>query len=250
MAYEQFSRLYDDLMEDAPYDQWVTFVKRASKFADRPIHHILDIGCGTGEISLRLAQLGYALTGVDISDDMLAIAQEKALEDNRLFPLFQQDMRELSLSDTFDMAIIFCDSLNYLESLNDVKETFIKVYEHLNGGGLLLFDVHSLHKINELFVNRQFCLNEDKVAYIWESFPGPEPNSVYHDLTFFSELPSGLYQRFDETHFQKTYSVKEYLNALQEAGLCCLNLSADFTSLAPNEESERVFFIAKKDLGS
>ncbi|MFC7393282.1 class I SAM-dependent DNA methyltransferase [Scopulibacillus cellulosilyticus] len=200
----------------------------------------------TGEISLLLKKEGYDVSGVDLSEDMLAIAQEKAAGTNHAISLYQQDMRDFYLPDQFDMVIVCCDSLNYLNNMDEVKSTFKNVFDHLNDKGLFLFDVHSLHKINHLFHNHQFSLAEEDIAYIWECFPGEQPHSVFHELTFFRKKASGLYERFDETHYERTFPIDEYKKTLADTGFDILEVTADFTGEKPMPTSERIFFSVKK----
>lgn len=247
MAYQQFAYLYDDLMKDSPYNEWeALFKRRMRRYGDTEMKRILDIGCGTGELTVRLGLADYHVTGVDLSADMLTVAYDKASSHGLEVSLYQQDMRELNVPGRYDAAIIFCDSLNYLEKIEEVTQTFQRVYDQLEMGGLIIFDVHSQYKINTLFKNHDFIYNEDELAYIWECFEGPNQNSVYHDLTFFVRQPSGLYQRIEESHIQTTWTTKQLFESLQECGFEVVQTSADFTDEAINEKSERLFFTAIK----
>lgn len=245
MAYERFAYLYDELMEDSPYDEWERFIESRVEAYRSPGQKLLDIGCGTGELAVRLAKAGYDVTGVDLSTEMLTVADSKASENQLEIQFYEQDMRELNLPEQFDIITIMCDSLNYLETLDDIKATFKRVNEHLNEEGLFIIDVHSLYKINQIFKNHEFTYNEEKLSYIWECFEGPYEDSVYHDLTFFVQTPSGLYEKVEETHIQRTWDKEKYLMCLQEASLDIVDVCADFTEEV-SETSERLFFTAKK----
>ncbi|MBM7645824.1 cyclopropane fatty-acyl-phospholipid synthase-like methyltransferase [Scopulibacillus daqui] len=246
MAYEHFALIYDQLMSEAPYGKWVNWIKQTAEKYHCPGRKVLELGCGTGEISLLLTKEGYDVTGLDLSEDMLSIAQEKIIRNDCCIQLYQQDMRDFCLSDKFDMVIVCCDSLNYLKNMDEVKSTFKNVFDHLNDEGLFLFDVHSLHKINNIFQNQQFSLAEEEISYIWGCYPGEEPHSVFHELTFFQRKPSGLYERFDETHYERSFSVDEYSQALKDSGFDILDITADFTHRKPQPDSERIFFSVKK----
>jgi SAM-dependent methyltransferase len=247
MSYEQFAYLYDELMKDAPYDQWVQFVKEVSVKYDVSGTRLLDLACGTGELSVRLAQDGFQVTGVDLSEDMLAVAQAKAEETGVRIPFFQQNMANLEGQAEFDIIGILCDSLNYLQTEEEVVSTFSNVLQHLNHDGIFIFDVHSIYKISHLFINQTYASSEEHVSYIWNSFPGESPNSVEHELTFFVlDERTGKYDRFDELHFQRTYTVQQYSDWLMEAGFELLEISADFEHTTPLSESERIFFVARK----
>ncbi|MFK9091387.1 class I SAM-dependent DNA methyltransferase [Bacillus salipaludis] len=248
MSYEQFAYLYDELMKDAPYDEWVQFVKEILVNYDvKGAPLLLDLACGTGELSVRFAKEGYHVTGVDLSEDMLAVAQAKAEEEGVKIPFFQQNMADLEGQGQFDVIGIFCDSLNYLNTEEEVITTFKNVIEHLDNDGIFIFDVHSIYKITEVFINQTFALNEEEVSYIWNSFPGEHTNSVEHELCFFVlDERTGKYDRFDELHFQRTYPVQQYVNWLEAAGFEVLEVSADFKHSRPQTHSERIFFTAKR----
>lgn len=247
MSYQQFAYLYDQLMQDAPYDEWVRFVK--AKLAKYQVvgKSLLDLACGTGELSVRFAKEGFAVTGVDLSSDMLAVAQAKSQEKGLSIPFYEQDMAHLEGHEVYDIIGIFCDSLNYLQSDEDVIHTFSNVHQYLKDDGIFFFDVHSIYKISEVFINQTYCLSEEHLSYIWNSFAGGDPNSVEHELSFFvlDEL-SGKYDRIDELHYQRTYPIGQYSDWLQAAGFELLEISADFKDAAPQQNSERIFFIARK----
>lgn len=247
MSYERFASIYDELMQDAPYDLWLDFViEQLSKYKFKGIS-FLDLGCGTGELSVRFSQKGFNVTGVDLSADMLAVARRKTEELGLSIPYYQQDMAELEGLGSFDLIGVFCDSLNYLQSEEQVKRTFSKAAHHLKEDGILFFDVHSIYKINEVFMNQTFTLNGEHLAYIWDSFPGEHPNSIEHELSFFvHDEQSGKYDRFDELHQQRTFSIEQYRDWLEKSGFEIIEITADFTPHSPKPQSERIFFMAKK----
>ena len=247
MSYEQFAYLYDELMKDAPYDQWVSFVKNMLAKYEVEATRLLDLACGTGELSVRFAKQGLNVTGIDLSEDMLSVAQVKAEAEGVKIPFFQQDMANLEGQGQFDVIGIFCDSLNYLQTEEKVISTFLNVHQRLQDHGIFIFDVHSIYKMTEVFVNQTFALNEDDISYIWNSFPGDDPYSVEHELSFFVlDGPTGKYDRIDELHYQRTYSIEQYAGWLDIAGFQLLEINADFEQLEPTEDSERIFFVAKK----
>jgi ubiquinone/menaquinone biosynthesis C-methylase UbiE len=247
MSYEQFALLYDELMSDMPYDKWVAFVDARRREAGVSGTSLLDLACGTGNIALPLAKAGYQVTGVDLSDDMLTIAQQKLAATEVSLSLYQQDMRELELPQTFDIVTIFCDSLNYITEEEDVKETFSRVYRHVKENGLFLFDVHSLYKMHHIFLNETYTINEEDVALIWHCFEGEKPNSVEHELTFFVKDDGDIYRRFEEFHMQRTYELEQLQHWLEEAGFQLIGITGDFeVKGSVTDTTERVFFTAQK----
>jgi hypothetical protein len=101
--------------------------------------------------------------------------------------------------------------------------------------------------MNQLFINQTYTLNDEHIAYIWNSFPGEFPDSVEHELSFFVQDPKdGKYNRIDEFHEQRTFSIELYSSWLEEAGFEILEISADFNKVPPQQDSERIFFAARK----
>lgn len=248
MSYEHFAYLYDQLMEEAPYDQWVSFVREKVEKYPLGGNQLLDLACGTGELSVRLAKAGFDVTGIDLSEDMLAVAQAKSETFQTSISFFQQNMVNLEGQGQFDIICIFCDSLNYLSTEEEVIQTFSSVFQHLKPDGLFLFDVHSIFKITQVFANQTYTLNDDDLAYIWNSFPGEFANSVEHELSFFVlDERSGKYDRYDELHFQRTFPTQTYQKWLAEAGFDLVEVCADFENTPPDTQSERIFFVLRKN---
>ncbi|MGM9987678.1 MAG: class I SAM-dependent DNA methyltransferase [Bacillaceae bacterium] len=246
MSYGQMAYVYDTLMSDVPYEKWLQYVNEKKATYQVDGKKLLDLACGTGTFTAHVIEEGYDVTGVDLSEDMLAVAGMKIGEIGKNIPLYAQDMTELDVLDTFDIVTIFCDSLCYLKNEEAVKATFLRVYEHLTEGGLFLFDVHSLYKMNTIFSDATFTVNEEDVALIWYTFAGEEENSVEHELTFFVlNEDEETYSRFEECHYQRTYSPEMIKNWLTEAGFTVKEVTGDFDQ-SINETTERVFFVAQK----
>ncbi|MGE6629231.1 class I SAM-dependent DNA methyltransferase [Bacillus sp. NPDC077027] len=242
MIYQGFASVYDELMAHAPYDEWVQWIDQHIQ----PHADILDVGCGTGEISLRLAKKGHNVTGVDVSEEMLSFAQQKAQAHHQHLQFLQQDMRELTgFEQTFQAAVICCDSLNYLKNENEVEKTFKNMFQLLEEDGILLFDVHSPYKMEKVFPGATYADQDEDISYIWQSYQGDEPYSVIHDLSIF--VRSGeVYERYDETHEQRTYPLELLTKLLTSVGFDLLKVTADFSDDPPREHTERFFISAKK----
>jgi SAM-dependent methyltransferase len=247
MTYGKFAYLYDELMKDVPYDSWVSIVtEKWGKYQCRG-KKLLDLACGTGELSVRFAKAGFEVTGVDLSADMLTVAQMKAEDNGLKIPFYQQNMVELDLYENFDVIGIFCDSLNYLQTEEEVIETFENILGLLDKDGFFIFDVHSVHKIMNIFMNQTFTYDDEDICYIWNCFQGDYPLSIEHELTFFvQDDETGKYDRYDEFHSQRTFPVDVYKNWLEASGFNVVETFSDFEEDELSTEAERIFFIAKK----
>ncbi|HDZ8823812.1 class I SAM-dependent DNA methyltransferase [Staphylococcus aureus] len=235
--YEEMSLVYDQLTQDQPYEKWFEIVKNHCKDES----NILDIGCGTGSLTVQLEALGN-VTGMDLSVDMLTVAAQKSANVNWL----EGDMTSFDLQQQFDIITIFCDSLNYLQDETAVIETFINVYHHLTDSGVFIFDVHTVYKMMTLFNNQSYIDDKGDIFLAWDAVQGDLPLSVYHDMTFFIRHEDETYSRFDESHFQRTFDEKTYLSWLAQVGFKHVETFTDFNIDEHNEDAERLFFIAKK----
>lgn len=243
MSYERFAYLYDQLMQDVPYENWVSLVEAYKRKYSVEGNKLLDLACGTGELSVRFAREGFEVTGADLSTDMLSVAKAKA--DGLGLPIrfFQQDMTELDDLGEYDIIGIFCDSLNYLPDEQAVRQTFEGVYRLLKKGGLFLFDIHSVYKMDHIFADATFTSDDEDITYIWNSYNGEQPHSVEHELTFFVfDEQSGKYDRIDELHFQRTYPEGTYRQLLEETGFIKIDITGDYLMEAPKPDAERIFF--------
>ncbi len=244
MMYAKFAAVYDALMADIPYGDYVQLIETALGTAAEK--KILDVACGTGILSVLLAEQGAHVTGIDLSEEMLAVAAKRADERSLAIEFCHQAMQNLKVSGSFDAAIIPIDSLNYLESEQDVLDTFQGIRRILRPGGLLLFDVHSVFKTDIIFQEGPFTYDSRAISYIWETESGSEPHSVHSELAFFVRGTDGRYDRFDEEHDQRTFPIMTYAELLEQSGFTIERIFADWEDEAPEDESERIFFQARK----
>ncbi|MCE4985701.1 class I SAM-dependent methyltransferase [Staphylococcus arlettae] len=237
VQYEELSLFYDQLTFDQPYESWLAIVNQFSN--DK--QSILDIGCGTGSLTSLLTEFDQ-VTGMDLSIDMLSLAPSKSQSVNWI----EGDMTDFNLNQLFSVISIFCDSLNYLTSKAEVQSTFEHVYQHLSPDGVFMFDVHTIYKMQTLF-NNQSYINETADVFLgWDAVVGEEPYSVWHDMTFFVSQTNGVYKRFDESHYQRSFEEAEYRHLLQAAGFTNISTFVDFDTTNHSEEGYRLFFIVRK----
>lgn len=240
MRYGKFASVYDELMEDIPYEKYVEWVGSHMQSGK-----ILDLACGTGTLSQLFSELGFDVTASDLSEEMLTIAAQRFGLANQQIPVLQLSMDNLEGLNGFDAVTIAIDSLNYLASEQKVQQTFKEVYDALNRGGHFFFDVHSIYKVDQLYMDSPFVYDADDISYIWHTEPGDVPHSVVHDLTFFVRQGK-LFERFEETHEQRTFPVELYQQWLMDAGFEAVQVTADFSDESPSATSERIFFHAVK----
>ena len=248
-AYGEFALLYDRLMADVDYPAWARYVMElAERFLKKPGEApvaAVDCACGTGEISCLLAGSGWSVTGVDISPDMLGVAQQKARGKGLSIPFVQGDMQSFSTHRPVDVVLACCDGVNYLAGTEGAARFFAAANRALRPGGLLLFDVSSAYKLEHILGGRLFGEAGEDWAYLWQNAFDPETRLLEMDLTFFVET-GGSYRRFEETHIQRAYGVEELNGKLQAAGFDVLGVYEAFTTAPHRPDSERIQWVARK----
>ncbi|HHY09966.1 MAG TPA: class I SAM-dependent methyltransferase [Firmicutes bacterium] len=244
-AYTHLAPFYDFLMA-ADYPLWEQYLLSLfKKFAAVP-KTILDLGCGTGNLTLPLVRRGFAVTGVDSSAEMLRQAALKAEEENLPVTLHKQDLRGLALPQVFDAAISTCDVLNYQVSAADLQAVFAGVFKHVACGGLFLFDLNSAYKLANIYGNQSYAELHDDFSYFWDNSYDEESKICKMEITFFTRAENGLYKRAVERHRQKVWLPAEIRKISETAGfkfLACY----DFPSLEPySQNSQRWQFVLQR----
>lgn len=245
-AYSDFAKVYDTFMDNTPYETWCGFL--VSLFRKEGIEDglVLDMGCGTGMLTEMLEQAGYDMIGIDNSMDMLQIAMEKQREkkkDSILYLL--QDMREFELYGTVRAVVSICDSLNYLLEREELVQTFRLVNNYLDPEGIFVFDFNTTYKYKEVIGDSVIAENREESSFIWENYYDDETGMNEYDLTVFIK-EGELYRKFEETHYQRGYTLQEVKKALKQAGLIFLEAFDGETYEQPHESSERIFVMAKE----
>lgn len=233
-------------MKDIPYKNWVNYIEQIfEKYNIRP-NQILELGCGTGNISIPLAKKGYKVMGLDLSEDMLAVASQKAKEQNIEISFVQESMVEFSLHTKADVILAICDSLNYITDEQDLLEVFHRAYQHLEEEGFFIFDLNTLYKFSEVLAEHVFVEHLEGITYIWENYFDQDQNINEYHMTFFQRNKQGSYEKFEEYHEERGYSIEEVQVLLNYADFECMGIYDAFTFEQPRANSERIYVVAKK----
>ena len=244
-SYNNFSYVYDKFMDNIPYGEWCTYLNRLFQKYQTDTGSLVELGCGTATMTLLMAQHGFQMTGIDNSPDMLSMASEK-LTHNSGITLLLQDMSDMELNDTYDGFYCVCDSLNYLLSEEDILFTFQGVKKYLKKNGVFIFDMKTLHFYRNVLGDQTFCDHQEDCSYTWENNFFEEDNVNQYDLTIFvRQTDTGLYQKYNEVHHQRGYSLEEIIDLLSQAGLEYVTAYNAFTEKPPQEDSERIYIIAR-----
>ena len=209
-AYTSFAQVYDLFMDNVPYDEWCAYICETLKkhgIADGPV---LDLGCGTGELTRRLAACGYDMTGVDA-------------------------------------VCCTCDCVNYVLEPQELSDAFRRVAACLESGGVFIFDMNTAYKYEQLLGDHTFAESRQEGSFIWENYYDEETRINEYDLTLFIPEAGELYRRYAETHYQRNYKVEQIVDFLQQAGLVCEGMYDDYTDAGVKADSERITFVTRKE---
>ena len=258
-AYTGFAFVYDLFMDETPYEKWGAFIEKSLKEYDIDQGIVLELGCGTGIMTEYLAKKGYDMIGVDNSYDMLDVASKKqaermmqgmpagkAKEDYSILYLCQ-DMREFELYGTVAAVYSICDSINYITDPDDLLTVFRLVNNYLDPKGLFLFDFNTDYKYREVIGDTVIAENRGEGSFIWENTYDEATKINEYDLTIF--LPSeqkGLYEKHEEVHLQRGYTLSEMKALIEKAGMVFEKaLDAD-TQQEVTAHSERIYVFARE----
>ncbi len=245
--YTALASLYDGFMDDVDYQKWSAYIAALMKECSvRPGGTILECGCGTGSITIPLKKAGFNITGTDISDEMLAFAQEKARNAGVFIPFARMDMRRLAFHRPVDCVLACCDCVNYLTADEDAADFFRAAHAVLRPGGALLFDISSRCKLERILGGNSFCDSRADRAYFWRNNYDGETKLIEMELEFFTKTANGLYERKKERHIQRAWSEKELREKLEEAGFGEIRTYGAFSFCPAGESEERIQFTAVK----
>lgn len=259
-AYSGFAEVYDEFMDNVPYEEWAdrfdALIRRYS-MPDSPEDGneekkiLVDLGCGTGVLTELMAGKGYNVWGIDLSPEMLAVAQEHKASTGQDILYICQDMREVELPFQVPYCISACDCVNYLLTGDDLLAMFRSVHSSLLPDGLFLFDFNTLHKYRDVIGDTTIAESRETAAFIWENWFDPDSRINEYDLTLFTKKSpedpdSEEFLRSIETHYQRGYTAEEMLSCAQKAGFRLLE-SMDADDNGPvRSDSERVLFVLRK----
>lgn len=241
-----FAPYYDRLNQEVDYTAWAEYlIKLMNKHNCYP-SSILDLGCGTGNITLALHKLGYDMTGLDISSEMLSIASKKALKNNADILFINRDMCDFELYGTVDCVVSCLDCINYITRKRELFRCFSLVNLFLNKGGVFIFDINTPYKFDFILNGNTFIYDYNDVYCIWQNFFDKSSKLCQFDITVFCKSEKNYYSKLHEEQFERAYKKEEIKIMLKRAGFTKIHFYHEFTFSSPKKTSQRVFCIAQR----
>lgn len=244
-CYGEFAKVYDELMSDVNYDAWAAFYLAAFSRYGKNVQHIADVACGTGNITTRLARAGLSVIGIDIADNMLRIAQEKARKQGLTIPFVCQNASALSLHKPVDAVVCACDGVNYLLSEEEVQGFFSCARHSLKKDGLLIFDMSTPYKFKHILDGKTYGEDRGHIGYLWQNHVDWVSRLCAMALTVFQQQKEDIYHVFRENHVQRVHEKQEMEKWLTSSGFEILEILGDFIWTPCQETDQRLHIVAK-----
>jgi ubiquinone/menaquinone biosynthesis C-methylase UbiE len=248
-GYGDFSYYYDLLTENVDYEKRCDYI--CNLLAENGIGKgiLLDLACGTGTMSMLLSHKGYDVIGVDASEDMLSVAQEKKMESGKDIMFLCQRMEELDLFGTINAAVCTLDSINHITDEKTVQQVFSKVSLFMEDKGIFLFDVNTPYKHREVLGDNTFIYDMDDVYCVWQNSTDKKTLLTEVSLDIFekdTEEENDVYYRYSEEFSEKGYELSEIEKWLTENKFEVLGIFEEMTKNAVSESTQRAVFLARK----
>lgn len=257
--YQDFAAVYDELMDDTPYEKWGEKLdglikKYGVSKPERDVEDVLasernlvvDLGCGTGTLTELMYGKGYDMIGVDASEYMLNVAMEKKEKSGSEILYLQQDMRDLELYSTVGTVFCVCDGLNYILEEEELLDVFSRVDNYLFPGGIFIFDFNTDYKFREVIGDATIAESREDCSFIWDNFYDVEEGINEYDLTVFVREEGEMFRRFTETHYQRGYTVEQMTGLAEQAGMEVLEVRDADTGEEATSTSQRVYIVARE----
>ncbi len=242
--YSNFASVYDRMQYDVNYTLWTQKIVDLTLALKPDARHFLELATGTGTLAMGLAKKGYFVDALDISEEMLTVAQAKSYEAGVKIKYFHQDMTTFNTRKKYDCIFSLCDGFNYLVEDEDLVNTLDRIYDHLKDDGILIFDVSSQYKLKEVIGDHTFAETFETEAYIWENAYDEASDLLEFTLTLFKK-EKGSYQRYEEFHTQRAHRVDDIVS-LSKSKYDCLEILDGDTFDVLNDQSHRICFVMKK----
>ena len=248
--YSLLAPYYDVFNGDLDYGAWADACEEAfRRYRPEGVPSVLDLGCGSGRMTVELARRGYDMVGVDASPEMLSFARDAA-EGAGLLPrclFLLQDLCSFELYGTVEAVVCCLDTLNHLTSYRDLRACLSLVHNYLVPGGLFLFDLNSRKKFETVYADNVYTYETEDAFCVWQNDYRRSSSTADFYVTVFEKNADGTYNRADALTRERMYPTASILRELRAAGFTPLSVGgAPYTDTATPDD-DRLYFVARAD---
>ncbi len=246
MIYDLLAPFYDAINKDIDYSAWADFIEEIfrGECKSRP-ELVLDLGCGTGRMTLELADRGYDMTGVDYSTEMLDIARSEAEKRGHDVLWLCQDMCEFELYGTVDAAVCCLDCVNHITEPGRLRDCLDLVHNYLIPDGIFVFDINGKGKFETVYADRSYVMEEEGAVCLWQNYYNEKSRLCDFYITLFEEQEDGSYERYDECQRERVYTLRSIKKLLRDADLEFIGAYSNFEFSDATDSDERIYIVAR-----
>ena len=267
-SYRSFASVYDEFMDGTDYQQVADNIqdmitrygvskpspKRTGASEARDVllaaekNLVVDLACGTGKLTEILADRGYDVMGIDLSEEMLGMALERRDRLRHRTLYLCQDMRQFELYGTAGTFVSVGDSVNYLLTDEDMVKLFKRVNTFLFPGGIFVFDFKTLYLFRDVIGDRTIAEDREDCSFIWDNWFDGVTGINEYDLSLFirDREDDNVFRKYQEIHRQRGYTLEEMKKFAQSAGLIWL-AEMDSGTMGPvREDSEKILCVVRE----
>lgn len=245
-AYHALAYSYDRLTNDVDYESTVDFYMQILEREGIRPRTAADLACGTGSVALLLAQRGIRVIGVDMSEEMLTMACQKAQSLEHPPQFVCQQLQSLRLPRGVDLAVCALDSLDYILDPTDCRSAIARIYKALNPGGIFIFDVNTPEKLRAMD-GQIFVDEDDDVFCLWRGEFDENTNICSYGMDLF-QRQGNTWRRSFEEHQEYAYSRDQLTDYLCDAGFTHIRVYGDRRFGPPVAGEQRIYFSARKGI--
>ena len=259
-AYNEFAWVYDTFMDNVDYNQWCNYaIKLLNKYGAKNCP-LVDVGCGTGTGTMLFAKAGYYMTGIDLSQNMLEVAENKkqseeadelaennqeAKERIENIAYVLQDITEMELPYTVPAMVSIGDSMNYITDYGEFAMVLNRVHKFLEKEGVFVFDLKTRKYFSDIG-EKTIAEDREECSFIWENYFDEETDINEYYLSVFIQGADGRYDKYEEEHFQRGYTLAQVRKAVEMSGLKLEKIYEAFSDNEGTEDNDRVYVVVRK----
>ncbi|MBQ7390612.1 MAG: methyltransferase domain-containing protein [Clostridia bacterium] len=249
MIYDLIASIYDKVNKDVDYSAWADFIEEIIKreYKNGIPELVLDLGSGTGSMTLELAKRGYDMTGIDYSVEMLDIARERAekagLSDKMLW--LCQDMTDFELYGNVDVTVSCLDTVNHITDPSDLSSCFSLVHNYLVPDGLFIFDVNGRYKFENIYGSESYVIEDKSSFLVWQNYYNEKSRICDFYISLFEKCDDGRYERYDEDQRERMYTLRSLKRLLKDNGFEFIGAYSDFAFTEGSDDDERLYLVAR-----
>lgn len=236
-----FASIYDDIMGAVPYNLWYDYLHEIMDFYKlKKADKVLDLACGTGNMSILFAENNYQVTGIDLSSQMLEVAREKAEEIEQEIVFINSDLRDFHVREKYDMAYCLFDSINYILKKDELRMVFDNVYQSLAEEGFFIFDMNTINRLMSIRPGTTVIKGEN-YSCIWEDIIDQKKKLWQVKLKIYLRK---LGEYFEELHQETGYKIEEIKDLLKNVGFKYIDVYKAYTLSRADDNDNRIYFIS------